>query len=165
MSVGELDNEIKKGRTPRLLIPEEFLKHYLRESYDPDQFHKLWRETIFMTKYINHCYNHGDSLEDIYVKALCSKEEISKAIAATIHGRILRKANKDASMGMVSTGEIADPGCVDSIGYFARVEDGEFIPGYRPELNPVKRKIIDRAIALYGVTDSKGDLSFWSLKE
>jgi serine/threonine protein kinase len=159
------------------LVPREYVManrgHHFDEKEDLDKFRgKMW-----MGRYVQECFNFGDTVEEVYAKALCSQKELDLAKAQTLRN-LLMKGLRDKGWtgisggGMIPVGEVSSAYEVKDIDYFARedvttkevrgreIKESERIPGYADNLNPIKKRIIDRATALYLITDGNGKLDF-----
>lgn len=156
-------------------VPISFLKDYLsrdsasivsgevaRVSLDP-RMQRFW-----MARYIQSRYNPGDTLEEVYAKAMCDREEIDSAKGKTQRDYLLKELrDKKMDGGPIQLVAIKDVIGIELIEprYFARAETNkshsvQYVPGYAPRLPEVKRRIIDRAVALWLITDEEGKIDF-----
>ena len=150
-------------RTKYALIPHQFYTDMMNghsSSDDPDKLEQ-WKEVFFMMRYIQHCYKHGDSISDLYVKALLSNDEISNAIAKTQNFTMFNHItkNKYEFAGEVKNAIINLKGDTGSSYLPKTVKGSGQIFGYGPRVDPIRKRIIDRAIALYSRTNQDGTLN------
>jgi hypothetical protein len=164
------NSRVFQGRSNHYFVPLDFAKLFCMGKETPEELmhnkgETKFREAMWMMRYIQHCYRLGDYPQDVYAKALCSNKEISQAIARTQH-RYMMKRLRD--QGMVS-GRFVPLGDVAStetpkIDYFAKPIYGRHdnieraIPGYSDEIVKDKKTIINRALALYMITDDQGKI-------
>jgi len=158
------DIKDRQGRTDRFFVPEDYIKMHFREVKPTEEDFTGFREAMWAMRYIQHCYKFGDSLEEAYTKALCSNDELAKAIVDTQHSYLMKNLRYQHFNGVARMGDVASAENIAVFKYFARAENGKTIPGYSSELDPVKRNIIDRAVALYLITDSEGKINFDNYK-
>jgi hypothetical protein len=170
----------KETRHPNSLVPIEYVRSGMMKNYT-DQANTnsnyMKREEIpwmWMQRYTQSGYCIGDSLEDVFAKAICSNEEIELARAKTQQDYLMKKLRDKGYVGpngsIVRIGDIADPTNVTTFDYYPRFEreksrrlvGGEVqiaIPGYSDRLDPAKKRIIDRAVLLYLMSDKEGNLN------
>ncbi len=152
------------------LVPKTYVKDLRGHMFSDEEPTDIQKE-LFMARYIQGSYSYGDSVEDVYVKALCSKDEVDKAISETLQSGILRESARDSFNGAVYLRDLAEPGRFALPTYFARrenyTENGKqyerIVPGFADKLANGKKRVIDRAVALYLLTDRKGKLDLEAL--
>ncbi|MBP7708570.1 hypothetical protein KA107_02700 [Candidatus Pacearchaeota archaeon] len=88
----------------------------------------------FGLMYLKSCLNPNKTVADALTDYLCTREEVSSAIVRTRSTSYLSEFNKD---------------------------DSTITPGYSKMLPPAKERIVSTALALYTVTDDKGNVD-WS---
>jgi serine/threonine protein kinase len=132
-------------------------------------------QNMWMSRYIQGMYNPGDSVADVFVKAICSPGEIRQAIAKTQQQYMMtrlrtKEMTGPGGSGLVKIGEVASSANSQDFSYFPRqikvkeriltkeVDKLDYIPGYRDGLDPEIRTTVDRAVALYLLSDREGKI-------
>ncbi len=161
--------EFKEGRLDFMPVPIDFIKTVYSDrdiGPKPDSFLKELKnksdQLFWMGKYVSQCFSYGDGPADVYVKALCSNEEVSEAISSCAISETC--FNKNVShQGYIRMGDIKHYGPVD---YFSsNDENGNFKAGYNKYLDCAKRRIINRAVQIYFASDSDGNVSMENLRK
>lgn len=120
----------KNKRSKNFLVPLNFARGHLDEEDIKEWTTPGFQEAGFALHYLTMCEQPGDRIEDLFVKYFCSREEIFEA---------RRQAN--------------------SLSYFTIFDkEKKYMDGYREFLDKGKRKLIDKAIAIYLAMDEKGNL-------
>jgi serine/threonine protein kinase len=163
------------------LVPREYVKLSDSISHSGPSLDKMaeqdaWRSWMWMARYIQNQFGYGDSVEEVYAKALCSERERAEAVAKTQVDHVWKTLRDrgytgiGASMG-VPIGEFMDASKPHAYTYFAREcrepikrgisqekEETILIPGYSTSIDSRKKEIIDRAVLFYTLTDDDGSL-------
>lgn len=159
------------------LVPKDYIKAHFSnlmkfdEKRDIDEF----RQKMWMGRYIQESFRFGDSVEEVYAKAICGAQELEMARAKTSKRDMMKKLQDKGLTGiggnLIPIGELASYNPTN-IEYFAREEaetrkvfgkemaEPRYLPGYADMLDPAKKRIIDRAVVLYAITDEAGKLHF-----
>jgi hypothetical protein len=168
---------LKDDRTSHALVPWDYIMAFESEfsSKRPD-FSKehygleCFREYAHLLRYIQQTFHIGDNVSDVYAKVLCSNDELSKAIATAQAKKIFLNEKDNMSFGQIYM-QIRDlvkiTEDVTPISYFAHIEENktksgatDVAPGYGDYINPVKKRIIDRAMTFYYASDENGNINF-----
>ena len=118
---------------------------------DPD------RAPAFMARFIQSCYQNGDSIGDVYVKALLSRDEIEQAVR-NISLRYLVDTTPHMHGATIPIRDMLENLDVD-FDLFPKVVDGRMIPGYIETIDPAKAQVIRDACMIYAVTEKDGTIS------
>ena len=161
----DLGKKKYKGRNSRFLVPDEFVNaNCSTADYDKQGNPEEHMVIVSTLRHVQRCYNVGDNLIDVYTKAICDKAEIEEAKAQAQFYYINSTLGK-GSFGRTPYRELSNPKNFKPIEYFSREEQLEgragttIIPGFRDFIDPAKSRVIDRAVALYNVTDEEGKLN------
>ncbi len=172
----EKDRETLAGedRYSYTLIPKSFIKASVGNRFREGEDNNEFRQKMWMGRYIQNCLSMGDSVEDVYAKALCDRGEIESAKTGTARDAMIHNLQKRGFTGIgghsIPIGDVVSAYPTNNFNYFARAETkqvklfGEevdqkvFIPGYSEKLDSTKRRIIDRAALFYTLTDNNGKI-------
>ena len=167
------------NRHPSSLVPLDYVRNILNirpedAKVDSEFMQRPEIPWMYLGRYVQSRYSTGDSIEDVFTKAICSNEEIDSAKRTTQQHYLMQKLRNKRFAGvggsLVSMEYVADPSNIKSFNYFPRMEKGQSqgmtkeeievpVPGYSENLDPAKKRIIDRAVLLYLMSDKDGKLN------
>jgi len=167
-----------KGRDQKFLVPTEVIKANcsrddfdkngkLREDYDRGDGMRM----LSLLRHTQRCFNIGKSLEDVYVEAVFDKDEIERAKSQAQIDYIRRNMFPTGTgfSAMARPGDLVSSENVNNFNYFPREEEKDgrtkMVPGFRNFLDPVRTRIVDRALVLYQITNEYGEVQWDSFNK
>ena len=144
-----LENETAKKteygniRFSSTLVPKAFIerlycadfngkpRHSLEEFEKGDERNREHICKAYAVRYLKHQLGNNNSLADLYAAYFCDQDDLFEA---------RKKSNSKQ--------------------YFPTTKDGQKIPGYSESLPQIKRNLINRAMALYYITDNEGRIHY-----
>lgn len=157
-------------------VPKNYVVDHVKgmgSDRDDRYLQEPFIQEMWMGRYTQGMYTPGDSIEDVFTKALCSPGQIRQAIAKTQQQYTMKRIRDkgDLMNGLVRIGEVADMSNAQDFSYYPReikskgrgligkdMETTDYIPGYRDNLDSEVRSTVDRAVVLYLMSDKEGKL-------
>jgi len=143
------------------LVPLEFVISWSSSrkelgvgGVNPYQMHDL-EKTGYATKYLRYCVGTNSSIADVFAGYFSSSlEEVFKARMAA------------GSYNYYPRTEPHEEFQMDPQTFVIKSVPGErVVPGYSSQLSPLRKRLIDQAIALYLITDNEGNIHWETLDD
>ncbi len=124
--------EYKETRHIHTLVPKKFSDRLIKDGISRSSNEEEFRQIVNSILYLKHQLGSSDSLAELYTTYFCEPQELFEA---------RQKSNNRQD-------------------YFTTIRNGQKIQGYSEYLSETKRNLINRAIALYHITDNEGKIHY-----